>query len=442
MKYCPKCKTEFPQETRFCSNCGAPLIELVQESEEQVPLEERAQELWEDEEKTISGRPEELEPAPAFDPAPILSGEDNASGEPEEEPTVRARPAAPAFPEPVRQTEYREPHPSEQPIQRAEYYEPYPPEQPEQIYAAPPAAPGKPPRVRKKVRVWRRLLAAFLCLFLFVFLLTPALLYSFRRTTGEAEGLKSMLDDIDLAEIPAAEIYDDVDDEDITLAEIWSENYDELPLDLMETVMDNSGVKDFAAEQVSAFLKDIYNGKTKYKFNTNDLIDVLSSSKINRALAKAGYPQLDDNDFREIADALADQGFEDQLSTKNFKSENPDAYKLINYAFGYPALIALLILALATAILIVAVNRGRVDLSLGDIGGTTLAVGLVLSAFAAFTKYLPDAWLNLCQGKTLIAQIASSFCMYNIKFYLILFAVGLVLAIIGAIIRSVKAVEE
>ena len=423
MKYCPKCRIEYPQLTRFCSNCGSLLIELAEEIEEEAAPEESAPELREEEAETAAEQPEEPEAPSAIEPE-------------EDEATVRVRPDPQeqsdseqrSYYEP--QQSYYEPQPQQQSHyepqpQQQSYYEPQPqqpyyeqPYQPEpgQIYAAPPAAPGKLPRVRKKVKVWRRLLCAFLCLFLFVFLLTPALLYSVRRTTGASDGLESLMEDIELSEIPANEIFNDIDeDDDRTLAETLAESAgapDETLLeDILVEVMDNQRIRTFVAKQASAFLDDIYRGRTRYSFDIDGLIRELKSSRMVNALAGEGV-------------------------------ELNDEYNLLHYILGYPALIALLVLALAVAILIFAVNRGRIDLSLGDIGGTTLAVGLILSAFAAFTRYVPDAWLSLCQGKTLIAQIGSSFCMYNLKFYLIIFAVGLVLAIIGAIIRGVKAVEE
>ena len=453
MKYCPKCRIEYPQLTRFCSNCGSLLIELAEEIEEEAAPEESAPELREEEAETAAEQPEEPEAPSAIEPE-------------EDEATVRVRPDPQeqsdseqrSYYEP--QQSYYEPQPQQQSHyepqpQQQSYYEPQPqqpyyeqPYQPEpgQIYAAPPAAPGKLPRVRKKVKVWRRLLCAFLCLFLFVFLLTPALLYSVRRTTGASDGLESLMEDIELSEIPANEIFNDIDeDDDRTLAETLAESAgapDETLLeDILVEVMDNQRIRTFVAKQASAFLDDIYRGRTRYSFDIDGLIRELKSSRMVNALAGEGV-ELNDEDYEELAEYIKKQGFEDELSTRTFKSENPDVYNLLHYILGYPALIALLVLALAVAILIFAVNRGRIDLSLGDIGGTTLAVGLILSAFAAFTRYVPDAWLSLCQGKTLIAQIGSSFCMYNLKFYLIIFAVGLVLAIIGAIIRGVKAVEK
>ena len=446
MKYCPKCRIEYPQLTRFCSNCGSLLIELAEEIEEDPAPEESAPELREEEAETAAEQPEEPEAPSAIEPE-------------EDEATVRVRPD-PQEQSGSEQRSYYEPQPQqqsyyEQQPQQQAYYEqqpqqpyyeqPYQPE-PGQIYAAPPAAPGKPPRVRKKVKAWRRLLCAFLCLFLFLFLLTPALLYSVRRTTGASDGLESLMEDIELSEIPANEIFNDVDeDDDRTLAETLAESAgtpDEALLeDILVEVMDNQRIRTFVAKQASAFLDDIYRGRTRYSFDIDGLIRELKSSRMVNALAGEGV-ELNDEDYEELAEYIKKQGFEDELSTRTFKSENPDVYNLLHYILGYPALIALLALALAVAILIFAVNRGRIDLSLGDIGGTTLAVGLLLSAFAAFTSFVPDAWLSLCQGKTLIAQIGSSFCMYNLKFYLIIFAVGLVLAIIGAIIRGVKAVEK
>ena len=93
MKYCPKCRIEYPQLTRFCSNCGSLLIELAEEIEEDPAPEESAPELREEEAETAAEQPEEPEAPSAIEPE-----------EEEDEATVRVRPAAPPRPDPQEQS--------------------------------------------------------------------------------------------------------------------------------------------------------------------------------------------------------------------------------------------------------------------------------------------------------------------------------------------------
>ena len=105
-------------------------------------------------------------------------------------------------------------------------------------------------------------------------------------------------------------------------------------------------------------------------------------------------------------------------------------------------IIALLVLALAMIVLVFIVNRGRIGLSFGDIGGTALASGLLLTLGAGLAKILPGLWQKICGGQELAAALGGGVLIHNLLVSLIVFGAGLVLAVLGRLIRGKKKKEE
>ena len=85
MKYCPKCRIEYPQLTRFCSNCGSLLIELAEEIEEDPAPEESAPELREEEAETAALPGEAQEVGEVLSTEEIIARVVEMQGQPVEE---------------------------------------------------------------------------------------------------------------------------------------------------------------------------------------------------------------------------------------------------------------------------------------------------------------------------------------------------------------------
>lgn len=382
MKVCPNCGASFDDMHKFCSNCGT-LLNAVSEEKPAVPE-----------------TPAEPEP-----PAPAV-----------EEPAPAAEEAAPVAQEPVPET------PAEPEKKAAEETK----KQPE----------------KKKVGVGRRILAVLLCLLLFVFLTTGTLGYAVRRATTE-QGLSAILEDVNIAGMQAAPFFDDVTEE-LTLSELLSEDLSGVGLKIGESsvakILNSSGMKNYLSGQLALLCADIYRGRTNYEFDPDTLRVELQEGKTARVLQKEKV-ELTAAEADKVVDLLTGYGIVDSLSRDTIKDDMPAVNRAMNIGLSWVLIIALLLLALAMIVLIFIVNRGRIGLSFGDIGGTALAVGLILTLAAGLAKILPSLWQKICGGQELAAAMSGGVLTHNILVSLIILGVGLVLAVLGRLIRGRKHKE-
>ena len=378
MKKCPGCGNVYEDTQKFCSECGSPLAEVTEEA----PAE-----------------PEKVEA-----PAELL------------EPEKAEAPAEPI-----------EPGKAEEP---AEPEEPKKPEKPKK---------EKKPREKKKVGAGRRILAILMCLFLFLFLLAPALGYMVRRATTE-EGLKAVMEDVNLADMQAAPYFDDVDYE-ITLSEMLSEDLGASGLKIGESsvgkILNSSSLKSFLAAQASQVFDDIYSGRTRFEFDPDDLRAELTEGKTGRVLEKEKL-DFDSAEIDKIVNLMQRYGFGDFLSRDSLRDESPAAVSIMNICLSWIMIIGLLVLALLFIVLIFMANRGSIGLSLGDVGGTTIAVGALLTLVSLFARIISGAWLKICGGNGLLASASAGALFYSIRISLIVLGAGIVLAIVGRLFRGRK----
>ena len=382
MKVCPNCGASFDDMHKFCSNCGT-LLNAVSEEKPAVPE-----------------TPAEPEP-----PAPAV-----------EEPAPAAEEAVPVTQEPV----------------------PEPPAEPEKKAAE---ETKKQPE-KKKVGVGRRILAVLLCLLLFVFLTTGTLGYAVRRATTE-QGLSAILEDVNIAGMQAAPFFDDVTEE-LTLSELLSEDLSGVGLKIGESsvakILNSSGMKNYLSGQLALLCADIYRGRTNYEFDPDTLRVELQEGKTARVLQKEKV-ELTAAEADKVVDLLTGYGIVDALSRDTIKDDMPAVNRAMNIGLSWVLIIALLVLSLAMIVLIFIVNRGRIGLSFGDIGGTALAVGLILTLAAGLAKILPSLWQKICGGQELAAAVSGGVLTHNILISLIILGVGLVLAVLGKLIRGRKHKE-
>ena len=333
-----------------------------------------------------------------------------------------------------------DPEPKEAPVQ------PVRPAQPAYVPPAEarrePVAPAEKPAKQRSVKTvggGRRFLAGLLCVFLFLSLLVPAVSFMAKRSLTR-EGLTEVLNRISVADIRVDPYIDDIDDE-CTAAEMLADELSRAGSKLDEEgvakILDSKPFKGFFAEQLASLVKDISKGKARYAFDINEMNEVLTGSKMQKIYEKEEL-NVRYSDVRIIDDLFADYGFEEFFNYDTLKEEAPEATKILRYGLDTGIMIAELGVALLFIILIFVANRGRFSLSIGDIGGTVMALGLLLTLVTLIARFIPELWLLICGEEALIADAGGAVLNYNLYFSLIVFGAGLVLAVLGRILRPRK----
>lgn len=390
MKTCPICQKSFSDGEMFCPECGEKLI--------------------------------------------------NPSAPPSETPALTLTPE-PA--EPVKEAEAPVPPPAEESAAAETPAEPEPEDRPEPGPAEPPP-PEKPPRGKRPVGVWRRILAVLLCVPLLLLLLAPTLGFEVRRTATE-EGLRAALEDTSIAALPAAQLFDDVDDPTLSFSEAFTEDLAADGLKMGEStvakIVNSSAFKSWLSLQAAAVCADVFRGRTTHEFDPETLKTELLAGKTARVLEKERV-SLDDNDRDIFVGVLMRYGLGDMLSRDTLKDEMPGLVRVMHLALGYPALIALLVLALGLMLLIFKTNRWHASPSLRDIGGTALIAGLLLTLAGLLAQLLPKLWTLICGGQAIVAAASRGVLYHNLLISLGLLGVGLLLAVIGRLLRGKKPTPE
>lgn len=359
MKICPNCGKSFEDTQKFCGECGTVLVEQPAEPAE-APEEPELLDVTRIADDPVI--PPMQEKRVSLEKTPLTLSD--TLREQEDVANVPDRPA----PDPAPKPEESAPVKPEKPVK----------EKPVKEKPAKKQKPEEPAKEIKKVGAGRRVLAVLLSILLVLFLLTGTMGYAVRRATTE-EGLKAVLEDVDVASIQVAPFFDDVEEE-LSLSEMLSEDLGYVGLKIGESsvakIINSSGMKGYAAEQAAQLIADIYRGHTRYEFDPETLKTELLEGKTARVLQKEKV-SLSQKEADKVTQMLVDYGVADSLSRDALKSEAPELVHAVNIGLSWPVIIGLLALALAMIVLIFIANRGRIGLSFGDIGGAALAVGLV-----------------------------------------------------------------
>lgn len=401
MKCCPQCRKEFDDAVKFCSDCGLPLIETLEQEASELLHEELPEEDFEE-------LPEETVGAVFAVP---------------EQPPETATEAPPLSPREAKRAE------KQQEKMQREQNKAEKQRRKEEKAAARRAPIGAP----------RRILAVFLCLLLFLLLMSASLGAALRAaTTGK--GLNAVLDEIELGQVRVDPYFEDVDEE-MTLSRLLSEDLERVGVSLNEKdvnkLLRKSTLKSFFAGELAALFDDVYKGKSRYEFDRNALATELMDSR-NLELFEREDVTLDRPTAEGIARLVDNYGLGDLLSRDELREEQPAVYAALHYGLSYVTLGLLLALSLLLVVLIVRTNRSRIGVSLGDVGGVLIAVGAILSLAAVFAQFFPGLWQKLFVNDALVAQVSAAVLRSQIAIGLVTLGVGVLLAAFGRLLRPRK----
>lgn len=413
VRFCHNCGGRLKEGAKFCGACGTPVLQRPQEEPVVAPV---AADPVPVEEEVVCQEPV-AEEAPAEAAQPEQEQPEEVAAAPEE--TLQEPLEAPVF----------EPQP--EPVFVAH---------PEPVASvAEPAKPKKDPYPRRGAG--RTILAILLCFFIFIWSFAAVLIYNVRSaTSGDklVQNLEGVLEDANLAELPAAQLIPDVEDEEITLVE-WaiqevSDNYDgtvEASQKDIEKFLEESTFSDFILEKLELYVNDLYTGSNEFEISTDEIQELLED---NADLVEEVFdtPLLEE-DIEAFVSELEDREILEGLEVNTLKEELEPVYYGIQIGLSYWVIGFFAILALLFIILLALTNKWNMLRTCGDTGITWTVLGCLLCLPALVTMIVPDIWSNLVGGIPLVDSLISTVLTNGLLPSVILLAVGIVLIVVKVV---------
>ncbi len=301
---------------------------------------------------------------------------------------------------------------------------------------APEERAARPSPARRPLGSGRRFLAGLLCAFLFFSLTALSLCLTLRRAS-EPAGLRRVLDEVSLSGLRVDPFFDDVD-EPLTLGALLSEDLAGLGLaldaDTVAALTDSAPVKDFLAQRLAAVLLDLKYGRDGEVLDREALTALLLGAETQRLLAAQGAA-LSPEDAERAAELLLRYGLADFLRRETLERELPTVSRALRLGLDERGLAALLALNALLLFLVLLADRFRPDAGCRDVGGTCFAAGLLPCLGALFARFLPALWLGLWGDLAPAAAAARALLELDRGFRLGLLAAGLLLMLLGRLLR-------
>ena len=423
-KFCTQCGKPLEEDALFCSACGTAVKVFRQVTQ---PAEHPRTE-----QTSLAAEPAVLIQPPVAEPeAPAREEPAQEEIAQEEVAQEDAAPEVPAQQIPVQQI------PAQQiPVQQI----------PAQQQYAPPAetaAKKKAPGKRKSGTVVGSVL---LCILVFVFLTAFVLLLGLRASTTQDSGaalVKEMISNVDVREIPAANLVADKNYEG-SLAD-WivekaraesngKEQFDER--DFEKYVEESKLVKELS-EHLGSLVWNIREGEDGEELTTKDIRRLLESDR--KAIKKHLNFNITDKDIDKVIAEVEKSKALEYTSTDFVRENAGGVYYAVQYTLSPVTFVGAILLLLLGLFLVCLVNRWKLLPIFHDLGITLVVFGAVFGAAAFVMGWMSDLIFKDLGSLAFIgggvAGMMNSFLIPSA----VILAVGIGLLIAKSVIKKTQA---
>lgn len=270
-----------------------------------------------------------------------------------------------------------------------------------------------------------------LCSLLIITLLTA------RNVTSEDHlqtAMEDMLTDVDLTQVPAADLVPDADGDESLAAYIVREikkNY-VVEVDVEEEdvqkFLEDSSVIPFLAEKISGLADDVRNNSRSAGITKRDISKLMWDNQEH--IEKLVGVKMTQKDVDSVIANLDQEGLLEDLSAKAIKDEEPGAYTGVQVLLSDLTIIGLFVLILGMAALIAMGYRWNVCRTCGSLGATLMVSGGIFLLLCGASYILAMVWNSMISY--LIRMVVSGSLLSAVLF----FALGAILVAVDRITRK------
>ncbi len=242
--------------------------------------------------------------------------------------------------------------------------------------------------IKEKSSVGRKILVAFLCVILFIFMLSATTIGVIRAITA-SDNIENMAEDMSVSDVPIA----DENGETFSLSEWFDDEIYGGYADLMsysendfEEFFNSEGIREYIAEKAVGLKNDFYDGKARTKIRKNEIKRLIERND-PKGLGNGyeeyygyGDPKYSLSSYsEEIAENFAQSEFAMGINIEAFENRmgNPALLSLARFVLSIPTMIVLIALSLILMFVLYRVNKKAILKTLIHIGIVMLIIGAI-----------------------------------------------------------------
>jgi len=400
MKFCTKCGKPLKPGVRFCAACGNKIVQ---------PAEE------------VHSAPVEA-PKPPQQPVAVEAPKNVEQPVIAEEPKIVQQPVQ----KPVQPAKAPAQKPAKAPVQKQ------------------PKAPKK-----SKLSLSRRsggtlVLATLVCVFVFLFSIVLTGVIGLRNATTKESGkalAKTIIENVDITEVPAASLVADEDYEGsvadwiVEQAQAQSNIKEQFnKSDLADYLEDSEMVKQLS-ERIGALIWNIREDNRDKILDADELRELLEQDR--RTIREHLNFELSDRDINNIINEMEEAEVFDYLNVRQLRREVPGAVYAVQYGLSIWAVLIVAALVVGFIVLLCLVNRWNILAILKDLGITLTVSGALLTIPTLFLVLFSGLVFQGAELVIAIDEIISSLAGYLLVPAAIMLAVGIVFTVVRALLKKV-----
>jgi hypothetical protein len=293
--------------------------------------------------------------------------------------------------------------------------------------------------------VWKVVLAAVLCILIFVWSLGAVMLADIQISLSPEKidaTLGSVLNASVLMEIPAGWFFPDTAGRSQTVVE-WlldeiEKAYDnsmDITTEIAEAFLHDSTFLPFMIRELGDCILDLRNGTGQSGISVSEIQSFIEDNRSQ--IEQLSGEKLEAGEIEIIAESLENQGLLEALEVQNLRFASPTVFNITKLGLSYWGIGVFCMLSLLFVVLLAKVNGWNLWHTSGDVGVVLVVIGSVLLCATAFTTWLPDIWFYACGTNDLLANLTGVVLQHCLLIHTVVLAVGTVLCAIKMIWRKI-----